>query len=167
MPDLRRVTLLPAVYDLPRRTLGPNAKRLIFTPTILRILYSERQLKPSQCESGGQLFGAFAGDVVTLTAATTPSHEDHRSRFKFTRLRTTEQAEIDREFSKGLHYLGDWHTHPEPRPIPSPTDQFGAKKLFRTSRHELPNFLMVIVGTSCDPADLYVALVNRRRIRRL
>lgn len=161
------MTFPSAIYDLPKRALGPDAKRLIFTPKTLQVLYSERQLKPYESESGGQLFGEFANDVVTVTTASTPSPKDQRSRFKFTRLRTTEQAEIDREFSKGLHYLGDWHTHPEPRPIPSSTDQFGAKKLFRTSRHELPNFLMVIVGTSCDPADLYVALVNHRRMRRL
>ncbi len=161
------MTLLPAVYDLPRRALGPNAKRLIFTPTTLEVLYSERQLKPSQSESGGQLFGEFANDVVTVTVATTPSPKDQRSRFRFARSRTTEQAEIDHEFSNGLHYLGDWHTHPEFKPTPSHTDRSGARRLFRTSRHQLPNFLMVIVGVSDQIADMYVGVVNERRIHPL
>lgn len=161
------MTLPPAVYDLPRRALGPNAKHLIFTPAILEVLYSERQLKPSQSESGGQLFGEIANDVITVTTATTPSPKDLRSRFRFTRSRETEQAEIDQEFSNGFHYLGDWHTHPEIIPTPSRTDCIGARRLFRTSRHQLPNFLMVIVGTSNKLGDLYVALVNGRRIQQL
>ena len=127
------MTLLPAVYDLPRRPLGPNAKRLIFTPTTLEVLYSERQLEPSQSESGGQLFGEFAKDVVTVTVATTPSPKDQHSRFRFTRSRTTEQAEIDHEFLNGLHYLGDWHTHPEFKPTPSHTDCSGARRIFKKS----------------------------------
>jgi len=161
------MTLLPAVYDLPRRALGPNARRLIITPTTLEVLYSERQLKPAQSESGGQLFGEFANDVVTVTVATTPSPKDQRSRFRFTRSRTTEQAEIDHEFSNGLHYIGDWHTHPEFNPTPSQTDRSGARRLFKTSRHQLPNFLLVIVGTSANLEDLYVALVNAHRIKRI
>ena len=161
------MTLLPAVYDLPRRPLGPNAKRLIFTPTTLEVLYSERQLEPSQSESGGQLFGEFAKDVVTVTVATTPSPKDQHSRFRFTRSRTTEQAEIDHEFLNGLHYLGDWHTHPEFKPTPSHTDCSGARRIFKKSRHQLPNFLMVIIGTSPSLEDLYVALVNAHRIKRI
>ena len=164
---LRCMTFPSAIYDLPKRALGPHAKRLIFTPKTLEVLYSERQLKPYQSESGGQLFGEFANDVVTVTTASTPSPKDQRSRYRFTRSRATEQAEIDHEFSNGLHYIGDWHTHPEPRPAPSSTDHSGARRLFRTSRHELPNFLLVIVGTSDDPADLYVALVNGRRLKQL
>ncbi|WP_370237603.1 MULTISPECIES: Mov34/MPN/PAD-1 family protein [Henriciella] len=161
------MTFPSAIYDLPKRALGPHAKRLIFTPKTLEVLYSERQLKPYQSESGGQLFGEFANDVVTVTTASTPSPKDQRSRYRFTRSRTTEQAEIDHEFSNGLHYIGDWHTHPEFNPTPSQTDRSGACRLFKTSRHQLPNFVLVIVGTSSNLGDLYVALVNAHRIKRI
>lgn len=158
------MTWPPAVYDLPRRALGPNATRLVFASAVLEVFCSQRQLKPFQVESGGQLFGKFANEVVMITVATAPSPDDHRSRFRFKRSLVTEQAEIDREFSNGLHYLGDWHTHPELKPRPSCTDCSVGKRLFRTSRHQLPNFLMVIIGVSDKIDDMYVALINGRRI---
>jgi integrative and conjugative element protein (TIGR02256 family) len=154
-------------YDLPKRALGPDAKLLIFSTNVVGIFFAERQMKASQSESGGQLFGEFTGDVVRVVVATTPTPQDIRRRFLFTRLHATEQGEIDHEYSTGLHYLGDWHTHPENKPTPSHTDLTCAKRLFRTSKHQLPNFLMVIVGTSNNLADLYVALVNGRRIQQL
>lgn len=157
----------PHVFNLPERTLGPNAKLLIISPAVLDVLFSQRQLKPCQSEAGGQLFGKFTNDVVIVTSATVPSSRDVRSRFRFQRARETEQFEIDQEFSKGFHYLGDWHTHPETKPKPSRTDIAGAQRLFRTSRHQLPHFLMVIVGTSEIPSDLYVALVNGRKTTQL
>ncbi|MCR9193822.1 MAG: Mov34/MPN/PAD-1 family protein [Hyphomonas sp.] len=159
--------MTPLIHRLPSRALGRTSKRLIFDARALETLYSERQLNPSQPESGGQLFGAFTGDAVHIITVTTPSRDDVRSRFRFSRLQATEQAEIDQAFTAGLHYLGDWHSHPEFKPTPSSIDVVSAKKLFRTSKSELRNFLMVIVGTSENVADLYIALVNGRRVRRL
>lgn len=157
----------PLTYLVPARGLGRKSSRLVFEPRALKTLFAERQLKPSQPESGGQLFGKFTEDAVHITTVTIPSRDDDRSRFRFSRLQATEQAEIDQAFSAGLHYLGDWHTHPEAKPRPSQIDQTSAKKLFRTSTSELRNFLMVIVGTSENLRDIYVALVNGRRVRKL
>lgn len=155
------------IYPLPACALGRTFKRLVFDARAHDTLYSERQLKPSQPESGGQLLGTFSDDAVQIVTVTIPSRDDVRSRFGFARLQATEQAEIDEAFSAGLHYLGDWHSHPEYKPSPSSIDVITAKKLFRTSKSELRNFLMVIVGTSENASDLYVALVNGRRVRRL
>jgi hypothetical protein len=34
------------------------------------------------------------------------------------------------------------------------------EKMVRASRHELPGFLMLIVGTATDPAGLWVSMHN-------
>lgn len=154
-------------FHLTKGALGGNARRLVFTPAASRTLYAERQVTATKSESGGQLFGRFEDKCVTITAATTPSPTDQRSRFRFSRALSTEQAEIDQAFSTGDHYLGDWHTHPESIPSPSLTDKRTATRLYRTSKSDLKNFLMVIVGTMDFPSGIYVALVNGRRIRPL
>lgn len=65
-------------------------------------------------------------------------------------------------FAHGLHYVGDWHTHPEDNPWPSPTDLDSIVDCVRRSRHELAGFLLVIVGRLDPPAGLYVALHDGR-----
>ena len=43
-------------------------------------------------------------------------------------------------------YLGDWHTHPEDVPKPSPRDLASIDDIARRSMHQLPGFLLCIVG---------------------
>ncbi|WP_282059489.1 Mov34/MPN/PAD-1 family protein [Roseobacter litoralis] len=58
----------------------------------------------------------------------------------------------------GLHYFGDWHTHPQSVPTPSGTDLSSMADLFSRSKHELIAFLMVIVGTEGFPDGLHVSV---------
>jgi proteasome lid subunit RPN8/RPN11 len=59
---------------------------------------------------------------------------------------------------KGLHFVGDWHTHPEPIPTPSPSDIRTIEEAVAKSRHHLHGFLMIVVGSSEFPIGLYVSL---------
>jgi integrative and conjugative element protein (TIGR02256 family) len=65
-----------------------------------------------------------------------------------------------RLFEQGLHYVGDWHTHPEPIPHPSATDTAEILDIFRCSKHELAAMLLVIVGQSTFPKGLFVGAVH-------
>ena len=58
----------------------------------------------------------------------------------------------------GLHYVGDWHTHPDPVPLPSMTDLHSISECLIRSRHELNAFVMVIVGTAPLPEALHVSV---------
>ena len=51
-------------------------------------------------------------------------------------------------------YIGEWHTHPEPHPIPSPTDISSIVNNYHTSSLALPILVMIIVGTE----GLYVSV---------
>ncbi len=60
-----------------------------------------------------------------------------------------ERAEM---YAKGLHCLGFWHTHPEPRPTPSHADITLAKEHAEASKGDFEGLVFAIVGT--DPFPL-------------
>ena len=74
---------------------------------------------------------------------------------------------IESYFDQGLHYVGDWHTHPEKHPTPSADDLRSIAECFRQSTHELLGFLLVILGTGDPPAGLWVGWHDGRATNRL
>ena len=111
-------------------------------------------------EAGGQLFATFEEGITRIVCATGPRHTDRRRPASFIPDRLAERREIRRLFKRGLHYIGDWHTHPELEPTPSNTDIESFREMFCESRHSLLNFVMVIVGVAQVPDGLYVGLCN-------
>jgi proteasome lid subunit RPN8/RPN11 len=66
-----------------------------------------------------------------------------------------------------MHFVGEWHTHPEPHPAPSSLDLSSAREAFVTSIHELNFFVSIIVGNEPEKLDLWVGVhdgVNARRL---
>lgn len=59
---------------------------------------------------------------------------------------------------KGFNFVGDWHTHPEAVPAPSPTDVKTINDAVAKSQHHLQGFVMVIVGTGSFPAGLHISV---------
>lgn len=110
------------------------------------------------CEAGGQLFAQLSSHEVRIEQATGPRQTDSRSRTAYVPDRIAEQIEIDYWHRKGLHYVGDWHTHPELIPQPSEDDIKSIRDSFSKSQHSLHGFLLVIVGTAKVPSGLYVSL---------
>lgn len=138
-----------------------------FTDEVLARLGTHRQLTSSAPEGGGQLFARFQQLDIHIEAATEPTPRDLRTRVSFVPNRWIEKRDIRRMHAAGLHYVGDWHTHPEPLPSPSQTDVVSMTDMFRTSRHNLAGFLMVIVGTVATPGGFFVGIVDRRGVHRL
>lgn len=118
-------------------------------------------------EAGGQLFGTFQGTTVRVERATGPRRTDKRRRDSFVPNRRAERREIARLYRQGLHYVGDWHTHPQHTPAPSRTDIDSLCETFGQSRHDLVAFMLVIVGLDLEPSNLYVGLCNGERMTRL
>jgi len=102
-----------------RFQIGPAA-----TPVIGR--YVQDGLH--QSEAGGVLLGRHIRDSrdIIVDRVTTPMQGDRRDRTRYYRARRRHQDAIDRawrESDETCTYLGEWHTHPEPVPIPSLIDQ--------------------------------------------
>jgi len=129
-----------------------------FAEAPLKHFDSHRQTAFWKTESGGQLFAEIEGLRWNIVRATGPRRSDYRRRARFFPSRKHEQSEINESFGAGLHYVGDWHTHPEPHPTPSPLDLESMQDLTLRSAYELPGFLMVIVGTDTTSRGLWISL---------
>ena len=91
--------------------------------------------------------------AFVVDTATTPLPGDRRSRTRFHHAQRRHQAIIDaawRESEGTCIYLGEWHTHPEPVPTPSPLDVRDWKRRLHDDHYTEPLFFVIIgtVGTS-------------------
>lgn len=121
---------------------------IIVTSSVLRQIKGYRQIALADREAGGILLGARRGRHIDITFATTPKRGDSRSRIGFARLSQFHQdfaIRAWRRFGRKLDYLGEWHTHPELNPSPSPIDRAEWRKLMRSRKNDL---VFVILGIS-------------------
>lgn len=133
---------------------------VVLTERVLATIERFRQKKRGDKEAGGQLFALFDGADTIISVASIPKWLDRRSRYGFHPNRWLQKREICAMHAKGLHFVGDWHTHPEPMPTPSQKDLTGMLDCVRQSEHDLRAFVMIIVGINPPPEGLYVALVQ-------
>ena len=143
--------------------LGASAQRLILESLVVEHLEIHRQLTPQHREAGGQLFATFSDGATIIKEATGPRRTDHRRRTSYRPDRKAEQQEILERHARGLHYVGDWHTHPSLRPTPSHLDYLRIQETVRQSTHQLDGFILIVVGTLPAPAGLYVSINNATR----
>jgi integrative and conjugative element protein (TIGR02256 family) len=141
--------------------IAASNQRLVFSSGVLSHFAKHRQLRWWQREAGGQLFARFAMPDVIVEEATGPRRTDLRTRTTYRPNRRAEQREIISRHTRGLHYVGDWHTHPEPVPSPSRDDELSMRELVMRSKHALNGFILVIVGQEIFPAALCVSFVPR------
>jgi integrative and conjugative element protein (TIGR02256 family) len=140
------------------RYSGQNGINVTITDEVLTTFASYRQTSQNKKEAGGQLFATFDNGDAIIREATVPSLDDKRGRFFFLPNRWKERKEIQNRHSQGLHYVGDWHTHPENNPLPSQQDLRSISNCFEMSTHQLNFFFMIIVGKSDFPAGLHVSI---------
>lgn len=133
---------------------------LLISPDVYKCLISHRQLTAQQKEAGGQLFARITKHSINIEKATEPSKLDKRGRFSFLPSIFQQRKEIKHYYKLGLHYIGDWHTHPEPTPTPSNIDISSMQESFRKSKHDLQWFVMIIIGQSKAKKGLYISIVN-------
>jgi integrative and conjugative element protein (TIGR02256 family) len=138
--------------------VGRSSQCLILETPVLEHFRVYQQRRWYQKESGGQLFARIAGDAIRVAEATGPRKTDKRSRFSFVADRRAEQREIRGRYADGLHYVGDWHTHPERIPTPSGLDLESIRECVRRSTHRLNAFVLVVVGNADFPEGLHVSI---------
>lgn len=126
------------------------------------IKYSQRRIRDK--EGGGQIFAKSLGPNVDIPYVTSPRLTDRRWRYKFFPDRVAERREILEHYRNGLHYVGDWHTHPEEVPSPSREDIDSMQECFRRSKHSLNFFILMVVGTGPMPKAAYIAIVNETEV---
>jgi len=143
--------------------LGASVQRLLLETSVVQHLEAHRQLSPQHREAGGQLFATFSGNDVVIREATGPRRTDHRTRTSYRPDRRAEQQEILERHNRGLHYVGDWHTHPSPQPTPSNLDYLSIQDTVRASAHQLNGFVLIVVGTLHAPEGLHASVNDGNR----
>lgn len=150
-----------------RYTLPQGGPAIILSDLVLATFGRYRQLSSRAKEAGGQLFAQFDGADTILLEATPPKWLDLRSRNGFLPNRLIQQREIRERYTRGLHFVGDWHTHPELVPHPSHDDIYSMIDCFGRSLHDLRAFVLIIVGTKLLPGGLYVAVIDRKTVQEM
>lgn len=135
---------------------------IAFSQSCLALFEKHCQRSSRHREIGGQLFARFVQNKMLIEQAT--AVPGRRFRFSFLPDRRSEQIEIEKYFADGLHYVGDWHTHPEASPHPSSPDVRKMSGIFKESKHQLDFMLMVIVGLALYPDGLFVGVVNLEKL---
>jgi integrative and conjugative element protein (TIGR02256 family) len=140
--------------------IAASGQRLVFTRAVLDHFNQYRQNGLWEKEAGGQLFARLQLPKIIVEEATGPRVCDRRARFAYRPNRVAEQREITTRYARGLHFVGDWHTHPEPVPKPSSCDIENINEMFSKSAHEMNGFLLVIIGTNPPPSGLFVSVTD-------
>jgi len=134
---------------------------------VLQHMFNYRQLEEANSEAGGQLFGRFEGTRIVISRATGPNATDFRTRFRFLPNRRTEKKEIEQMYTESLHFVGDWHTHPQRIPLPSNEDINSIRDIFSRSKHQLAGMVMIIIGLADPPDGLFVSVCNAETCHQL
>lgn len=115
--------------------------------SVLSVIARYRQLTRHAPEAGGILLGCRRGAHLHVTQLTVPGPKDVATRVSFERKDRCHQQQALRAWEQSGHtvdYLGEWHTHPERSPTPSPTDRRAWAEILQ-KRNEPHAFL--IAGT--------------------
>jgi integrative and conjugative element protein (TIGR02256 family) len=147
--------------------IGYSGQRLSFDDRVLSHFDRHRQTRFWHREAGGLLFARLALPMVDVCAITGPRRTDRRGRCSSLPDERAEQREIDQMFSRDLHFVGCWHTHPEDIPSPSLVDTRNISDCVRRSQHGLNGFVMVIVGRAPSPGGLFVSVCDASRVHPL
>lgn len=134
--------------------ISNSGQRIVFSDLVLEHFAKHRQVRWWQREAGGQLFARFDLPTITVVEATGPRLGDYRTRYQYRPDRKAEQQEIAERHARGLHFVGDWHTHPEDVPTPSDLDGESMREAFVRSAHTLNAFLLAIAGRLPPPEGL-------------
>ena len=160
MPGMRGAAVIAYLAD-------GGDERISFGAGAITHMLAHRQLNAGAAEAGGQLFARLSEGRIDVEVATGPNPADRRSRLYSAPSRVHERREIRELHRRGLHYVGDWHTHPQPVPSPSDVDLRNISEIFRQSRHSYAGILLVIIGQLEPPAGIYVGIANSQGVAAL
>lgn len=156
--------------DQPLTFINNQGARFKLTQAVVGQMEHYVQDAIDKKEAGGVLLGRFIFDCsdVVVDQITVPIHEDGRGRFRFFRSARKHQQAIFRVWhrSKGTcNYLGEWHTHPEPNPLPSAIDLQTWRRKLSKDRFDSDVLYFVIAGT--DKINAWQGNKHTLKIERL
>jgi integrative and conjugative element protein (TIGR02256 family) len=142
-------------------TCDSTTQRIVLKPAVIAHVQCHRQTRLFASEAGGQLFGVISSDVVSVEIATGPYRGDERSRFRYRSNARAAQETIELQKTRGLLYLGEWHSHAEDHPNASSLDINAMQLLIANSHLNSSALLMLIVGRKKTEKGLALFTASR------
>ncbi|MGF7230308.1 Mov34/MPN/PAD-1 family protein [Arachidicoccus sp.] len=104
--------------------------------------------KAAVYETGGILIGAYSDDLGTaaISQITGPTIDSKGGFTWFNRGIKGLKELLKRYWDVKLYYLGEWHFHPNAKPIPSNQDKKQMREIARSNQYRCPEPIMIIVG---------------------
>lgn len=141
-------------------------ERLILSEDALSAFRANIQAEGRK-EAGGILLGRFyPTDYVMIEKVTIPGRLDKSGLFFFDRSRKRAQKIVIKQWkdSSGISiYLGEWHTHPVPDPVPSSRDRQMIRNMFNQTQMEITFLFLIIIGTRSN----WVGIEDGNTLRQL
>jgi integrative and conjugative element protein (TIGR02256 family) len=140
---------------------------LVLTDEVLTQFKKYQQIGDRK-EAGGILLGRVFEAQVVIDSITTPSFWDKTGRLYFIRNLKRAQKAVNKAWFtiEGRQiYLGEWHTHPDYFPIPSPDDKDLVSNMLKDTKMEIDFLFLVIIGLGEN--DIYVSYQKNNNLLRL
>ena len=116
-----------------------------------------------QIERGGLLFSTSVGTLdgrVWVVNVSGPNRGDRAGRYWLELDHAKLLRDIEDQFAKGFHFVGYWHTHPEPDPTLSGLDFSAFADNLTSDGIELTRMIAVIVGNAVIRPSTSVYVVS-------
>ncbi|MGH7744156.1 MAG: Mov34/MPN/PAD-1 family protein [Candidatus Dormibacteria bacterium] len=99
-------------------------------------------------ETGGILIGSYSSNfsVAIVARATAPPTDSRAGATWFERGTAGMDKLLEEAWSRGLHYLGEWHYHPGGAPIASPSDEAQMRKIAANKLARCGTPVLIILG---------------------
>lgn len=112
-----------------------------------------------RAETGGILIGEYLGDgsAVRIHEVTAMPVDSSFRRSWFKRGRKGLEAILQDRWERGLHYVGEWHSHPGGSPDPSGSDIAAMQKIAGDPLYRCQSPVLLIVGGS-PPGSFSISL---------
>jgi integrative and conjugative element protein (TIGR02256 family) len=120
-------------------------------------------------ETGGILIGRYSArhDCAVVQEASEPPKDSRASPTSFYRGVDGLQQRLDVAWKKyGNYYLGEWHSHPLARPVPSGADDVQLTEIAVSSNYRCPEPLLLLIGREMSrivDCRAYVYPLNEQR----
>ena len=118
------------------------------TPEALRTMLGHGAVSGWRNETGGVLLGRYEDDHRTAAVldVTGPPAGSSWGRTWFRRGAGDLDALLDQRWKQGIYYLGEWHTHPDSSPAPSPDDVRAMQSISTKPSYACPEPILLILG---------------------
>jgi integrative and conjugative element protein (TIGR02256 family) len=128
--------------------------------TILRWAIESQEL-----ETGGVLIGKYVEDnsIAVVEEATSAPPDSSRNASSFVRGTRGLRSLLRNAWERGLYYVGEWHSHPKAKPLPSKTDGDTLAAIACNPDMHCMNPVLFIVG---GDAIMYVSTVKAGELKR-